>query len=158
MSGWMCDACRRSVYRASDGYFCCLAPGMGRITASHKKPVGGSCRFYEARADMDPWTLAELRAWCESLGYGFEAADGGRMQAGDLKTGRITCKLSRFAESLGGAQGIDVSGDRRGAHMDGECELHSNAAMAEAHVGRLARMYGIEGRGAQLSLDLGGAL
>lgn len=50
MSGWMCDACRRSVYRASDGYFCCLAPGMERITASRKKPVGGSCGFYEARA------------------------------------------------------------------------------------------------------------
>lgn len=157
MNGWLCDNCRRSVYRKSDGYFCCLAPGMGRISADCKKPMGAPCGFYAVRTDVEKWTFEDLRAWCESLGYGFEEDVRG-MLAGKCETGLITCRLSRFSESLGGNKAIDVSGLRLGRHMDGEGMLMSNTVQAEAYVDRLAAKYGIQKRGAQMSLDFGGAL
>ena len=47
----LCDTCRRLIWHATgDGYCCCTAPGMARITARTRKPLGSRCRFYEGRA------------------------------------------------------------------------------------------------------------
>lgn len=40
---YLCDMCGRSIYRENDGYFCCIAPGMGRISAKHKKAFEHGC-------------------------------------------------------------------------------------------------------------------
>lgn len=45
MSAYACDHCARSVHRLKDGYFCCLAPGMWSISATHKRVE--PCEFYE---------------------------------------------------------------------------------------------------------------
>lgn len=48
--GMLCDSCRRLVWhRSGDGYCCCMAPGMGHISAKRRKPATSACRFYETR-------------------------------------------------------------------------------------------------------------
>lgn len=44
----LCDTCRKLVWHLNgDGYCCCIAPGMARINARTRKPLGSDCRFYE---------------------------------------------------------------------------------------------------------------
>lgn len=47
---FLCDKCRHLIWHLNgDGYCCCTAPGMDRISAKHRKPMDSTCRFFEVR-------------------------------------------------------------------------------------------------------------
>ena len=46
--GYLCDRCRFLVWHSNgDGYCCCLAPGMARIKARTRKPLGAECELFK---------------------------------------------------------------------------------------------------------------
>lgn len=98
--------------------------------------------------------FSELKAWAESLGYGFtetELFDKPVMLANHGKC-TITLELSYYAESLGGGQHITFTGeDNRKSYSGVVCSFDTTDEAAQL-VDRYAATYGIPKVNSQLSM------